>query len=76
MTVLSKQYSLVDLINLRLRDDDNYYKYTKSCHAVSFNDYLYNEYYKVAKTYPYMTWHEFTEHCLSLKIYGCDAVHY
>tara|TARA_R110002012_G_scaffold236204_3_gene409918 strand:- start:2024 stop:2272 length:249 start_codon:yes stop_codon:yes gene_type:complete len=73
MTVLSKQYSLIDLINLRLRDDDNYYEYRKSFNAVLNNNLVYNEYYKVAKAYPNMTWYEFTEHCLSLKMLGCEV---
>ena len=62
MTVLSKQYSLIDLINLRVKDKDN--GFTRS--RFNANSLVYNRMYQLARTYPNMTYDEFEDYYVAI----------
>jgi len=72
MTVLSKQYTLVDLINLKWRDSDNFRIENKSRFGEDSFNHTYGLYYAIAKSYPLMSWIEFVNHCSTKSCYtGC-----
>ena len=62
MTVLSKQYSLVDLINLRLRDKDNFNLVNSGALGISNNNLVYNSIYDMANCNPLMSFNEFEDY--------------
>ena len=71
MTVLSKQYSLCDLINLRVRDKDNFNLVNKGMCGVEYQNLLYNTLYQIARSYPNMTYDEIDKIMWSKNIGGC-----
>ena len=70
MTVLSKQYSLIDTINLRLRDQDNFDKYNPGCIGQSSTNIIYEKIYQIARDNPNMSFQEFMIYTNSRKIYS------
>ena len=62
MSVLSKQYTLIDLIKLNIQDGDNYNDVNNCMFAVQHTSVMYGQMFKMAGSYPNMTYKQFEVH--------------